>query len=84
MTSVVGKSRMRRIAMNPSNTAGNEVEGTATGGVEKIIAADGKKVKITVIMCTAQVRGIVVGIVWLTVKPVTPFGSPRSEHYFVT
>lgn len=44
MTSVVAKSRLRLIAMNPSNTAGNEVEGTATGGIEKIIAADGKKV----------------------------------------
>lgn len=47
MTSVVGKSRLRLIGMNPSNTAGNEVEGTATGGVEKIIAADGKKVQCT-------------------------------------
>ncbi|CAM9114367.1 unnamed protein product [Scytosiphon promiscuus] len=44
MTSVVGKARLRLIGMNSSNTAGNEVEGTATGGVEKIIAAEGKKV----------------------------------------
>eukprot|EP00903_Cladosiphon_okamuranus_P006314 g6190.t1 len=44
MTSVVAKARIRLIGMNPSNTAGNEVEGTATGGVEKIAAAEGKKV----------------------------------------
>ncbi|CAN0079350.1 unnamed protein product [Ectocarpus sp. 12 AP-2014] len=44
MTSVVGKARLRLIGMNPSNTAGNEVEGTATGGIEKIVAAEGRKV----------------------------------------
>lgn len=44
MTSVVAKARLRLIGMNPSNTAGNEVEGTATGGIEKIVAAEGKKV----------------------------------------
>lgn len=44
MTSVVGKARLRLIGMNPSNTAGNEVEGSATGGIEKIVAAEGKKV----------------------------------------
>lgn len=44
MTSVVAKARLRLIGLNPSNTAGNEVEGTATGGVEKVIAAEGKKV----------------------------------------
>ncbi|CAN0264617.1 unnamed protein product, partial [Ectocarpus sp. 8 AP-2014] len=44
MTSVVGKARLRLIGMNPSNTAGNEVEGTATGGIEKIVAVEGKKV----------------------------------------
>lgn len=45
MTSVVARARLRLIGLNPSNTAGNEVEGTATGGVEKIVAAEGKKVK---------------------------------------
>lgn len=44
MTSVVAKARLRLFGMNPSNTAGDEVEGTATGGIEKIIAAEGKKV----------------------------------------
>ena len=44
MTSVVAKARLRLIALNPANTAGNEVEGTATGGVEKLVAVDGKKV----------------------------------------
>lgn len=45
MTSVVAKARLRLIALNPANTAGNDVEGTATGGVEKLVAVDGKKVK---------------------------------------
>lgn len=44
MTSVVSKTRLRLIALNPANTVGNEVEGTATGGVEKVVAAEGKKV----------------------------------------
>lgn len=44
MTSVVAKARLRLIALNPSNTAGDDVEGTATGGVEKVVAIEGKKV----------------------------------------
>ncbi|CAM9361466.1 unnamed protein product [Ascophyllum nodosum] len=44
MTSVVEKARFRLIALNPVNIAGNEVEGTAIGGVEKVVAAEGKKV----------------------------------------
>lgn len=44
MTSVVRTARLRLIALNPANAAGNEVEGTATGGMEKVAAAEGKKV----------------------------------------
>lgn len=44
MASVVAKARFRLIALNPANTSGNEVEGTATGGVEKVVAVEGKKV----------------------------------------
>lgn len=44
MTSVVAKTRLRLIGLNPANTAGNEVEGTATGGVEQVVAVDGQKV----------------------------------------
>lgn len=45
MTSVVAKARLRLIALNPANTAGDDVEGTATGGVEKVVAVEGKKVR---------------------------------------
>ena len=55
MTSVVEKARFRLIALNPVNIAGNEVEGTAIGGVEKVVAAEGKKVQI---MAAMMVVGI--------------------------
>lgn len=44
MTSVVAKARLRLIALNSANTAGDDVEGMATGGVEKVVAIEGKKV----------------------------------------
>lgn len=47
MASVVAKSRLRTIALNPANTAGNEVDGTASGGVDMVVAAEGKKVQRT-------------------------------------
>lgn len=69
MTSVVAKARLRLIGMNPSNTAGNEVEGTATGGIEKIVAAEGKKVgadgtKKVVVCCSQHAREGTVAPVW--------------------
>ncbi|CAM9423819.1 unnamed protein product, partial [Discosporangium mesarthrocarpum] len=46
MRSVIAKSRLKLIGLNPANTAGNEVDGTATGGMEKVVAAEGRQIMV--------------------------------------
>lgn len=69
MTAVVGRARLRLIGLNPSNTAGNEVEGTATGGVEKVIAAEGKKVSRTGVATTELRASTSTSKTWLGFAP---------------
>lgn len=46
MLSVLQKSKLRFIAFNPANAAGNEVLGSASGGVAMCVAAEGKSVSV--------------------------------------
>ncbi|CAM9393000.1 unnamed protein product [Choristocarpus tenellus] len=44
MRRVIAKSKLKLIGLNPANTAGNEVDGSATGGVEKVVATEGTQI----------------------------------------
>lgn len=46
MRSVMEKRVLRNVALNPSNTAGNEVTGTASGGVEFVVASEGRTINV--------------------------------------
>ena len=46
MQKVMQQRILRCISLNPSNTAGNEVTGTATGGIEFVAAAETKNINI--------------------------------------
>jgi len=46
MKQVVKRKILRAIGLNPSNTAGNEVTGTATGGIEFVAAVDTNNVNL--------------------------------------
>jgi WD40 repeat protein/tetratricopeptide (TPR) repeat protein len=46
MKQVVKRKILRGIGLNPSNTAGNEVTGTATGGIEFVVGVDTNNVNL--------------------------------------
>ena len=46
MRSVMEKRVLRNVALNPSNAAGNEVTGTASGGIEYVVASEGRIINV--------------------------------------
>ena len=46
MRHVMEKRTLRCIALNPANAAGNEVTGTATGGVELVVGSEGTNINV--------------------------------------
>ena len=46
MRHVMENRTLRCIALNPANAAGNEVTGTATGGVELVVGSEGTNINV--------------------------------------